>query len=63
MSIYSVNNFPRLVIKTDNSESRGQEEAGCMQRTNELFTGSTALKLVNAVNRLPLKPSFSSMKQ
>ena len=36
-------------IKTHNSESRGQEETGCTQRTSELFTGSTAVKL-NFVN-------------
>ena len=46
-------------IKTHNSESRGQEEAGRMRRTSELFTGSTALKLVNALNKPPLKLSFS----
>ena len=28
-------------IKTHNSELRGQEEAGRMRRTSELFTGST----------------------
>ena len=42
-------------IKTHNSESRGQEEAGRTQRTSELFTGSTTLKLANALNKLPLK--------
>ena len=31
-------------IKTHDSESRGQEEAGRTRRTSELFTGSTALK-------------------
>ena len=35
--------------------SRGQEEAGRMQRTSELFTGSTAAKFVNTLNKLPLK--------
>ena len=45
-------------IKTHGSESRGQEEAGRMQRTSELFTGSTALKLVNALNKPPLKHCF-----
>ena len=33
-------------IKTHNSELRGQEEAGCMRQTSELFTGSTALKFL-----------------
>ena len=37
------------------SESRGQEEAGCTRQTSELFTGSTAVNLVNALNKLPLK--------
>ena len=36
-----------------NSESQGQQEAGCMQQTSKLFTGSTALKLVNILNKLP----------
>ena len=40
-------------IKTHDSESRGQEEAGYTQRTNELFTCSTALKFVNALNKPP----------
>ena len=31
-------------IKTHDSESRGQEEAGRTRRTSELFTRSTALK-------------------
>ena len=34
-----------LLIKTHDSESRGQEEAGRMRRTSELFTRSIALKL------------------
>ena len=33
----------------------GQEEAGCMRQTSELFTGSTAVKIVNALNKPPLK--------
>ena len=37
-------------IKTHDSESRGQEEAG---RTSELFTDSTSLKLANALNKPP----------
>ena len=40
-------------IKTHDSESRGQEEAGHTRRTSVLFTGSTALKLVNALNKPP----------
>ena len=40
-------------IKTHDSESRGQEEAGCMQRMSELFTGSTTVKLANALNKPP----------
>ena len=39
-----------VCIKTHNSESRGQEEAGRMRRMSELFTDSTALKLVNALD-------------
>ena len=41
------------VIKTHDSESRGQEEAGRTRRTSELFTRSTALKFVNALNNPP----------
>ena len=43
----------RTHIKTHDSESRGQEEAGHTQRTSELFTRSTALKFVNALNKPP----------
>ena len=42
-----------LLIKTHDSESRGQEEAGRTRRTSELFTRSTALKFVNALNKPP----------
>ena len=42
-------------IQTHDSESQGQEEAGCTRRTSELSTGSTALKLVNTLNMPPLK--------
>ena len=42
-----------LVIKTHDSESQGQEEAGRTQRTSELFTRSIALKFVNALNKPP----------
>ena len=48
-----------LYIKTHNSESRGQEEAGRTQRTSELFTRSTAVKFVDALNKPPLKLSLS----
>ena len=34
-----------FIIKTHDSESRGQEEAGHTRRTSVLFTGSTTLKL------------------
>ena len=40
-------------IKTHDSESRGQEEAGRTRRTSELFTRSTTLKFVNALNKPP----------
>ena len=40
-------------IKTHDSESRGPEEAGRMQQTSELFTHSTALKFVKALNKPP----------
>ena len=40
-------------IKTHDNESRGQEEAGRTRRTSELFTCSTALKFVNALNKPP----------
>ena len=42
-----------ILIKTHDSESRGQEEAGRTRRTSELFTRSTALKFVNALNKPP----------
>ena len=50
-----------IVIKTHNSESQGQEEVGRTQRTSELFlfTHWTAVKFVNALNKLPLKISLS----
>ena len=40
-------------IKTHDSESQGQEEASRTRRTIELFTGSTALKLVNVLDKPP----------
>ena len=42
-----------VCIKTHDSELRGQEEAGRTQRTSKLFTGSTAVKFVNALNKPP----------
>ena len=44
---------PYINIKTHDSESRGQEEAGRTRRTSELFTHSTALKIINALNKPP----------
>ena len=41
------------LIKTHDSESRGQEEAGRTRRMSVLFTHSTAMKLVNALNKPP----------
>ena len=46
-------------IKTHDSESRGQEEAGRTRRMNVLFTSSTAVKSVKAQNKLPLKLSLN----
>ena len=45
--------FELCIIKTHDSESRGQEESSRTRRTSELFTRSTALKFVNALNKLP----------
>ena len=42
-----------MYIKTHDSESRGQEEAGRTRRMSVLFTGNTAVKLVNALNKPP----------
>ena len=44
-----------IIIKTHDSESRGQEEAGRTRRMSVLFTGSTGVKFVNALNKPPLK--------
>ena len=41
------------VIKTHNSESWGQEEAGCTRQMSVLFTRSTAMKFVNTLNKPP----------
>ena len=46
-------------IKTHVSELRGQEEAGRTRRMSVLFTGSTGVKFVNALNKPPLKLSLS----
>ena len=43
------------IIKTHDSESRGQEEADRTRRMSVLFTGSTGVKFVNALNKPPLK--------
>ena len=51
--------FKYCGIKTHGSESRGQEEAGRTRQTSELFTGSTAMNFVNALNKPPLKLSLS----
>ena len=48
-----------MIIKTHDSESRGQEEAGRTRRMSVLFTGNTAMKFVNALNKPPLKLSLS----
>ena len=48
-----------LIIKTHDSESRGHEEAGRTRRMSVLFTGSTGVKFVNALNKPPLKLSLS----
>ena len=44
---------------THDRESRGQEGAGRTRRMSVLFTGSTGVKFVNALNKLPLKLSLS----
>ena len=40
-----------IKIKTYGSKSRGQEEAGRMRQTSELFTGSTVVKFANTLNK------------
>ena len=58
---YSYSHKLRVKIKThDSSKLRltivsreAKKEAGRTRRTNVLFTGSTALKLVNALNKPP----------
>ena len=56
---FSVVNIQFDIIKTHNSESRGQEEAGRTRRMSVLFTGSTGVKFVNTLNKPPLKLSLS----
>ena len=56
--IYIITTLYYPDIKTHDSESRGQEEAGRTRRMSVLFTGSTAVKL-NALNKPPLKLSLS----
>ena len=51
--------MPKLLIKIHDSESRGQVEAGHTRRMSVLFTASTAVKFVNALNKPPLKLSLS----
>ena len=46
------------IIKTHDSESRGQDEAGRMQRMSVLFMRSTAVRFVNALNKPPLKLQY-----
>ena len=43
-----------LTIKTHDSESQDQEEAGRTRQTSELFTCSTAVKFVDALDKPPL---------
>ena len=53
-------------MKTHDSESRGQEEAGhsySMRRMSELFTGSTALKLVNVLCNRGGGSNFTLVRQ
>ena len=54
-----MNKVMQLYIKTHDSELRGQEEAGHTRRMSVLFTDSTGVKFVNALNKPPLKLSLS----
>ena len=56
---YNIYIYIYIYIKTHDSESRGQEEAGRTRRMSVLFTGSTGVKFVNALNKPPLKLSLS----
>ena len=47
-----------MFVDTHNSESQGQEEAGCMQQTSALFTHMYQhSKLSDTVNKAPWKLS------
>ena len=48
-----------MSIKAHGNELRGQEEAGCTRQVSELFTRSTAVKFVDALNKPPLKLPLS----
>ena len=50
-----IDTYVHMYIKTHDSESRGQKEAGRTRRT----TRSTAVKFVDALNKPPLKLSLS----
>ena len=46
--------YIHMYIKSHGSESRGQEEAGLHNEpVSYVFTGSTAVKLVNTLNKPP----------
>ena len=47
------NSDPLKSFETDDSESRGQEEAGRTRQMSKLFTGRTALKFAKALNKPP----------
>ena len=51
--------YTYILIKTHDSELRGQEEAQQRDHCRELFTRSTTLKLANALAKPPLKLSLS----
>ena len=55
----SITSLQCSYIQTHDSESRGQEEADRTRQMSVLFTGSTAVNFVNAVNKPPLKLSLS----
>ena len=60
LSIITINNAMKFnQIKTHDSKSRGQEKVDRTQQMNELFTHGTAMKFTNALNKPPLKLSFS----
>ena len=53
MKCWSQKKLP--LIKTHDSESRGQEEVGRTRRMSVLFTGGTGVKFVNALNAAAMK--------